>query len=44
MSEDNPCFVQSNNRVNSYVLFEKGLGSFGTVNFKRCKGASKYYN
>jgi hypothetical protein len=29
--------------VNSYVLFDKGLGSFGTVNFKRGR-ASKNLN
>jgi hypothetical protein len=44
MNENNPCFVQSNNRVNSYVLFEKGLGSYGTVNFKKSKGTTKHYN
>ncbi len=28
--------MQPNNRINSYVLFEKGLGPCGTVQFKRC--------
>jgi hypothetical protein len=35
INENNPSFLQPNNRISSYVLFEKGLGSSGTVNFRR---------
>lgn len=37
-------FIKSSQRVNSYILFEKGLGSYGTVHIKKSRGNGRYMN
>lgn len=42
LSENHQKFLQASGKVNSYILFEKGLGVSGTVNIKRSKGSGRY--
>lgn len=38
ISEHNGSFIKAGDRLNNYILFEKGLGAYGTVNFNRKRG------
>jgi len=38
LNENNSSFIKSNHRLNNYILFEKGLGAYGTVSFNKKRG------